>query len=263
MNRRTGTFCAAALLFGACGAEIDVSERSKYPTATEHELKGVVRTTLDHPNPTPAQLARRERSIAVLKNLGVPYLATLPVTESETAIVPRSAKEIADRAVAVAIAAVKGETNDQEFVEDLVTQYQADTLFTPQEKAFIVNPSPQRQDLIDHAWRYEAVHVLLWALGHIEGLKGPNEICEVSRDVGTIRDLGRDGLASTATPRSMAALLEQADLYYHLHWSAIELRIRGRHSDALDEGIIRERHRALNWLTRYMGQEWDDVETDT
>ena len=54
-----------------------------------------------------------------------------------------------------------------------------------------------------------------------------------------------------------------ADLYYRLHWAAIELRIKGKASDQVDEGIIRERHRALNWLIRYLNQEWDDVTTDT
>jgi len=30
-----------------------------------------------------------------------------------------------------------------------------------------------------------------------------------------------------------------------------------------NEEIIVERHRALNWLIRYMNQDWDDVTTDT
>ena len=54
-----------------------------------------------------------------------------------------------------------------------------------------------------------------------------------------------------------------ADFYYRLHWAAIELRIKGKKSELLDEGVIRERHRALNWLIGYLNQEWDDVTTDT
>lgn len=53
------------------------------------------------------------------------------------------------------------------------------------------------------------------------------------------------------------------DLYYGLDWAAIELRIKGHPSDKADEGVIRERHRALNWLIWYMNQDWDDVKTDT
>jgi hypothetical protein len=36
-----------------------------------------------------------------------------------------------------------------------------------------------------------------------------------------------------------------------------------RASDKLNEEIIGERHRALNWLIRYMDQEWDEITTDT
>ena len=49
-----------------------------------------------------------------------------------------------------------------------------------------------------------------------------------------------------------------AELYYRLHWAAIELRLQGKKSDKIDEGIVRERHRALNWLIGYMEQKWDD-----
>ena len=61
----------------------------------------------------------------------------------------------------------------------------------------------------------------------------------------------------------MDQILNMADLYYHLHWAAVEIRLRGRESEKIHEGVIRERHRALNWLIRYMDQDWDDVETDT
>lgn len=51
--------------------------------------------------------------------------------------------------------------------------------------------------------------------------------------------------------------------HYRLHWAAIDLRIKERSSEKINEEIIRERHRALNWLIRYLNQDWDDVSTDT
>lgn len=263
MKRQPAAIAAFLIVATSCHSEGNVQDRSKYPTVTEKDLKGVVRTTLDNPEPTAAQLERRARSVAVLKSLGVPYLAGLPVTENADELEPRTSQEVADRAVAVAIAAVKGESNDHAFTQELVTQFGAHGLFSPTEQAFIDNPSPAQQELIDHAWHYEALHVLLWALGHLERLKPPNEICDVPKEVALVRDLGRSGLAEKAKARSAEELFEQADLYYHLHWSAIELRLRGGSSEALDEGVIRERHRALNWLIRYMNQSWDDVQTDT
>lgn len=70
-------------------------------------------------------------------------------------------------------------------------------------------------------------------------------------------------LAQGAKPRPIREILDQADLYYHLHWSAIELRLAGKESPQLNEEIILERHRALNWLIRYKGQDWDEVTADT
>lgn len=71
------------------------------------------------------------------------------------------------------------------------------------------------------------------------------------------------GLAANARLRTMAELLEENDYYYCLHWAAIELRLKGKTNPRINEEIIMERHAALNWLIRYMNQEWDDVTTDT
>jgi hypothetical protein len=235
----------------------------KHPSVPESALRGAVRTSLDSPGPTPGQLARRARSIAVLERLGVPHNARLPAVEDDASVALRPPEEIARRCIAVAVCAVKGELNDQELIDELVADFAAESFFSPREAAFVRNPSPARQELVDNAWGYEIVHVLLWSLGYLKELKPPNEICDVPGEAGIIRGRHADDLAADAHPRQVGELLDMADLYYHYHWSAIELRLHGQSSDALDEEIIHERHRALNWLIRYMNQEWDDVQTDT
>jgi len=240
-----------------------MSDRPQYPTVNEKVLKGKARTNLDSPQPTASQLTRKAKSIAAIKELGLPFTDHLPVVEDETSITPRSREEIAERTLALAISAVKGESNDQQLVDSLIARYAAKQLFTPAELAFITNPSPTQQQLTDFAWQYECVHVLLWSLGHVEKLQPPNQICDVPGEISIMRDLGREKLSSTAHPRSLSDILDQADLYYRLHWAAIELRINGKSSDKANEEIIDERHKALNWLIRYMGQNWDDITTDT
>jgi hypothetical protein len=199
----------------------------------------------------------------VLKTLGVPYLAGLPTAEDDASIVTRPPDEIARRCIAVELCAVKGEANDQKLIDRLVADLEADSFFSPREVAFIRNLNPTHQELVDNAWGYEGVHVLLWSLGYLKVLKPPNQSCDVPAEAAIIRDHGFKGLAAGAHPRQIGELLDMADLYYHYHWSAIELRLHGKKSEALDEEIIGERHRALNWLIRYMNQEWDVVETDT
>jgi hypothetical protein len=238
-------------------------EQPKRQTAREQDLKVIVRTNLDSPAPTPAQLERKKRNTAAVKNLGLPTLDTLPVVEDASTLKPRSKEDVGRRCLATLVCAVKGEGEDQEFVDEVARTFSVTPHLSPMESAFLRNKAPGRQDLVDFAWRYECVHVFLWALGHVKDLKPPSTICEVAVEAALVRELGPEGFFSQAKPRPLSDLLDMADLYYRLHWAAIELRLAGKRSDAADEGIIRERHRALNWLIRYMGQAWDDVQTDT
>jgi hypothetical protein len=265
MNRRILILATLSTIqIVACEEDKNVG-KDKYPTVEEAQLKGVARTNLDSPDPTEAQLARKRENIKHIKSIGLPSIDHLPVVEDEKQIKPRTAQEVAERSIATVICCVKGETQgkDKALIDELVQDFGASGYFSPKEAAFIKNPNPGRQELIDFAWRYECLHVFLWALGLNETLKPPNAICDVKHDVGLIRKLGPKDFIAKAKLRPMSEILDMADLYYRLHWAAIELRLKSQKSDKLDEGIIRERHRALNWLIRYMNQSWDDVTTDT
>ncbi len=49
-----------------------------------------------------------------------------------------------------------------------------------------------------------------------------------------------------------------------MHWACVNARVKGEAvSGNLNSSIVYERHYALNWLTNYGGQEWDEVETNT
>ncbi|MGE5701315.1 MAG: DUF4272 domain-containing protein [Clostridia bacterium] len=44
----------------------------------------------------------------------------------------------------------------------------------------------------------------------------------------------------------------------------MEARVNNRQTDeGLNDEIVLERHRALNWVICYMDADWDDVRTDT
>jgi hypothetical protein len=252
----------AALL---CLASCSKKEKDKEPprTVSEESLKGKARTKFDSPEPTAAQLDRRGKYTAMVKALGLPTLAKLPVVEDELKVKPRTAAEIADRTFATALCAIKGEDNDQALVDSLIEEYQAQKLFSPAERLFIETNATQ-QDLMNFAWRYECVHVFLWALGYLPELNPPDKLADVPKEISLLREKGVAGLAREAKPRSTSELLDQADYYYRLHWGAIELRIKkSPPNPRANEEIIQERHRALNWLTRYLNQSWDDVTTDT
>lgn len=207
---------------------------------------------------------RKARSIAVLSAEGVPHIDHLPEIDTEAASTRRDVIGVVRRTVALAIVAVKGETGNHAMGQSLVEQFGAHGFFTPAEQAFMDDPNPSQQDRVNFTWRYEGVHVMLWALGIYPELGRPDRITDVQRLAATLRDLGTGGLLEQAQLRSQAEILDAADLIYRYNWATTDARINGRPMPGgLDGGVVYERHYALKWLIGYAGQAWDDITTDT
>ncbi|WP_354413881.1 DUF4272 domain-containing protein [Variovorax atrisoli] len=76
------------------------------------------------------------------------------------------------------------------------------------------------------------------------------------------------------SPRRNSALLQGSGLRTSIFDAAYEIQefhvvaLQRRMSrpnyqpsvSAVDEGVVRERHHAINWLVGYCGQSWDDVQ---
>ena len=213
---------------------------------------------------SPEALQRKARSESVLSAEGVPVNRFLPAIETEKDATHRSKDEVAYRALALLVVAVKGEGLEQAIVDRVVKDYELEKRFTPKEKAFIHSPSPSERDRIQFAWRYEAAWVLLWALGYVEKLEKPTNICDVPRAVEFMKQRSAGQFVADAKLRSVSEILDQADRIYRYHWAVVDARVNGKEAPAgLQSGVTLERHYALNWLIGYMEQEWDDISTDT
>jgi hypothetical protein len=214
--------------------------------------------------PSKEALERRDCSVKRLQQEGVPTIAHLPVIEDSTEAKTRAKEEIAHRAIAVCITAVKGEGLDQATVDGLVKKFQADRFFSPKEAAFIKNPKPSQQDRIQFSWRYECLWVLLWSLSYVEPLDRPAGVCDVPKAVSFLRNRDTAQFIKDAKLRPLSEILDQADLIYRYHWAVMDARLKKREAPGkLDGGVVQERHHVLNWLIGYMGQEWDEISTDT
>ena len=215
-------------------------------------------------NATPEQINRKKRSIKRLKRMGLPVLDTLPVIPAEAQTRRRSEREVTERALALMIVALKGETGDQDLTEAVIAQYNAQGLFTPREARFIRNPSPSQQERTDMTWRYESVAVLLWATGFLNRLPPPDQIIDAGQLGDIFRTNGPDGIRRKARLKPQSKLLDAADLAYRMNWAAVEARVTNQPAPpGLHPGIAYERHYALNWLYGYMGLSWDKMRTDT
>jgi hypothetical protein len=236
------------------------------------------------PRPTPDQEARRdfirqqeekgklpgeardrmERSLARLRAEGVPVNGTLPVIATESESKRRSAREVAGRALALALVATRADGATREQAASLIREYGAEPFFSPAERRFLASPSPPERDRLLMSWRYEDYCVLLWALGYVDTLERPEKQCDVSRAVRVITSRGGDGFIRDARLRPQRELLDAADLVYRYDWALVDARVTGKPAPAgLSPDVVMERHQVLNWLVGYMDEEWDDISTDT
>lgn len=214
--------------------------------------------------PTPIALARKARSEARLAAEGVPLHRQLPVIADESGARPRSKAEVAQRTMALMVVAMKGAGMEQARVDAISAHYGLGAHFSPNEVAFLLNPSPTAQQGMQFTWRVEAAWALLWALGYVESLDMPVAQCDVDRAMAFTAQADAQTFIDQATLRPLSELLDQADLIYRYHWVVVDARINGREPPAgLDASVIQERHHALNWLIGYMDQAWDEVTTDT
>lgn len=219
-------------------------------------------------------LERKEKSIEILKANKVPYMEGLPVIENVNEIEMRSTEEIAKRAIAclisiqVACDINSGENIEEsrEFFEGFLEKYKVKEELTDNEKEIIFG-SPDRQEVINMAWKYEAYWTLIWALGIVDKLEYPSQICDCNFAIRAVADYEDfNDFMKTVKLRSIEEILDEADLIYRYNWACVNARIHGENPPAgLDPGVVFERHWGLNWLIGKgtYNDNWDSVSTDT
>lgn len=207
---------------------------------------------------------RKNRSESILKELNVPINTHLPYVEDSSEIIVRTKEEVALRAMALLIVAVKAEGLEQEIVDNLVKDYDLSTVFSPSEKKFIENSAPTDFDKTQFIWRYESAWVLLWSLSYVQELAPPTSICDVPAAVKFLQQRSREQFIQDAKLRPISEILNENDLIYRYHWAVVDARVNNlKIPKEIDSSVVLERHYSLNWLIGYMEQEWDDVSTDT
>lgn len=215
---------------------------------------------------TKDQEERKARSEKILEEFGVKINRHLPCVESEEDTTIRSATEIAQRVVILdRLAQVAFGNLAPKEAFDMLFAHQLWDLTTPMEKAFLVDPT--EDDKFRMSWRVECIWMLMWALGAAEEIGSPAEPASLDNLDATAYPVpGRDPnefIGAAKVMRSKAEILDVSDLYYRLDWARADAHLAGRKAPNLDGSVVYERHYAVNWLTNYMDQEWDDITCDT
>lgn len=213
---------------------------------------------------TVEQIERKNRSIAKLVEEGVAFIDWLPVIETEKQSIRRSDEDVLKRLITTIIVAQYAEKQDKAVLNSLIEKYSTYISFSPEEAEFLRDEPPETQKAINMSWRFEAAMVLLWALGFVEDLQRPDKTYNSENMSEWVKTGAYNDLLARTNIRPQSAILNEADLIYRYHWAAKNARlVEEIEPTGLDEGVLRERHHALNWLIGYDGQEWDDVTTDT
>jgi hypothetical protein len=247
-----------ASLFG-CG-------QNKTAKPAENLLSQTITKPVENINATEDQIKRRAQSEDYCKARNIPVYknpnALFVDTDDKVSI--RTKDEVVDRALALCYLGLKSEGLEQEHLNKMDKDFGITAKLTPYEKAYATAIQPTEQQKIDANWRYESLHVLLWSLGYIDTLSYPDHMCNVADDVKIIYEMKEQGFRQNAKLRSKKEILDQADLILRLDWSCVSARVKEEPAPGkLNSSVVYERHYALNWLIKYMNQNWDSVSTDT
>lgn len=209
------------------------------------------------------QRIRKNKSEAFLHENGIKINKNLPAIISENEVELRSKDEIINRVYALLIISAKGEGVEQEHLIRAVEGKQINS-FSPREEIVYNTATLEDNDRAYATWRYESLYTLLWALGIMDEHKFPSEICNVQEVVSKVFQPTRDEFIAQVQLRSTEEILNELDKTYRMNWACVDARIHGQEVEGnIIPSIIYERHYALNWLTKFENQEWDDIQTPT
>ena len=180
--------------------------------------------------------------------------------------VPRSAEEIARRAIALHCVIAASHGVSREDLSKWLKQEELWDALSPIEEKFLRSASPTTNEVRNATWRVEAQVALLWAISKIESMSGLSEQCDTGPLVDAIPDLfsETEDFIRSAVLRDREAVHEEYERVYNAHWKARDAVRRGVPiPDSVDLEIVQERHYGFNWLIGYEGLDWDQITTDT
>jgi hypothetical protein len=202
----------------------------------------------------------RDQSTMLVESLGYAFNATLPLLDSSLSI--RSKNDAIDRALTLFVVVAVATGAKQDKALDWLEREGLENALTRREAEWLNRKDERRTR--EFAAQEESLLALAWALGVVEVLDFARP-CDTSlaRAFPRARDnetsLNFRGRAAYRSPDEIAAAV---DLAYCIHWAIRNERFSNvRNAHRVDEYVVEERRRALEWLTSE--DDWDEVCLDT
>ncbi|MCM3039440.1 DUF4272 domain-containing protein [Paenibacillus motobuensis] len=216
---------------------------------------------------------RKQASISYIRDRGIPYLESMPELPSAAECNWKTPEEIARRATALLIViqyacdVAQGEElgESKDFIINLLQKFGVEEQLTNKERELLQDENPTNQAAINITWQYEAYWALIWALGLVEKLDFPDQVCDCDYAIKVVSECDSfDDFYRKTSMRSQEEILDEADRIYRLHWACVDSRIHGQEAPAgMNESIVMERRRGLFWMIGRFGEGWDDISMDT
>jgi hypothetical protein len=253
---------ANAIVFMEDGSVRDPQGRILLPASGDD---GDPQAVIPYP---PQAWLRKARSDELLAARKVAVPADLPPVVSEPELRLRAPEDVLRRMLALFVVAIRAESlsGGQPIAADELQKRfpPAFAGLTDAERNFLAQEKPTEEEATRFLWRYEAILVLQWALGLQDGLPFADAICDVSAISRTAIERGTEGLRKQPAMRPATEILDALDLHYRQHWATRQAILKKSPAPAgLNDGVLQERHHALNWLVRFEDRDWDDVDTPT
>jgi Domain of unknown function (DUF4272) len=194
---------------------------------------------------------RRKRTEGYLKLWNIETdLSVLPVPLESSVHIPTS-ELIAGRAKVLCLVALKGQGLSQYETFAFADGYEVWEYLTVEENDFVLDQAPPQDDLVQYAWRYEGMLVMLWALGLTKHLGFPVDPYDSAKAVERCMSgvlLPFSEKQPVPERRSEKELLDARDIANALN--ALALADTSQPAPAsMHRGVVYERHLAFSWLT--------------
>lgn len=208
---------------------------------------------------------RKQESLAVLRELGVSVLDSLPMIESADEIKLKAPQDVARRTLCLMLISGVASGADPNDCRTYLERNNLEQFLSPGERSFLDSKNPSEQMLLNLSWRCEAAYLLLWALGKFEPLPIPSDQTDSDEIYPHLPPFDDEAEPWIQGARLIEkdSILDMSDLIYRMHWATRQADIEGKELDQLDDSVVQEWHHAINWLTFYENLEWDEVTTDT
>lgn len=252
----------------------------------------MISTSADSPDQrmqTKAQIERSARSTNELHFHQVPICGGMHPERNRPLCIPdipddedtilRDSAEVVKRLLVLYAVVLKAEDASHQEMLGLMAEARLWSAVSPAEKRFLHQDYPDPVERSKMEWRLECIWVMLWALGYIQELDWPSDMCDVQKLVKILKPHEANPLKfiATAKLRSKKEILDAVDLTARIHWairdaytnnSPIPCTLDWSNNDDMlpvsqcaATGVVEERHRTLNWLIHPGNADWDDIDT--